>query len=480
VGWHGRAFVLPRETLQQAPADGEEPPERIVYQTEGPSENPFRVRGTLAGWRDKVAALCVGNSRLTFAASCAFAGPLMRPAGLDSGGMNFVGKSSTGKTTVMRIPASVYGGPSFLQRWRQTDNHLEAVAAQSCDTVLLLDELAQVDPKTAGECSYLLANETGKGRATRGGQARARLTWRLLFLSAGEIGLAAHMAEGGKRARAGQELRMVDIPAEVAPGTIFETTHHFEGGAVFALHLAKACEANYGSAGRAFLVWLVDHVDELRDRTRDEVERLAGCWVPDASSGQVHRVGRRFALVATAGELATEAGITGWPAGAATAAAQQCFQAWLGSRMGGIGSSEDANMRAQVRRFLESHGAGRFTWWHRAADDHAPNTLMRAGFRRLVTAEGKAIETNSQHQTEFGEKMQPRDGETTSVEYFILAEVFRSEVCEGFDYQAVCRVLMDADDLVPGPGGRFDHRARLPGLGMATCYRVRPSIFAAA
>jgi putative DNA primase/helicase len=53
----------------------------------------------------------------------------------------------------MRIPASVYGGPSFLQRWRQTDNHLEAVAAQSCDTVLLLDELAQVDPKTAGECS---------------------------------------------------------------------------------------------------------------------------------------------------------------------------------------------------------------------------------------------------------------------------------------------------------------------------------------
>jgi putative DNA primase/helicase len=303
----------------------------------------------------------------------------------------------------------------------------------------------------------------------------------LLFLSAGEIGLAAHMAEGGKRARAGQELRMVDIPAEVAPGTIFETTHHFEGGAVFALHLAKACEANLRQR-RPRLPGLAGGPRRRAARPHPRRRRAPGIgsWVPDASSGQVHRVGRRFALVATAGELATEAGITGWPAGAATAAAQQCFQAWLGSRMGGIGSSEDANMRAQVRRFLESHGAGRFTWWHRAADDHAPNTLMRAGFRRLVTAEGKAIETNSQHQTEFGEKMQPRDGETTSVEYFILAEVFRSEVCEGFDYQAVCRVLMDADDLVPGPGGRFDHRARLPGLGMATCYRVRPSIFAAA
>lgn len=479
IGWHGRSFVLPRETLQKDARDGDPQPERIVYQTEGPSENQFRIRGGVAAWRDNVAALCVGNTRLTFAASCAFAGPLMRPAGLDSGGFHFRGDSSCGKTTALRIAASVYGGPSYLQRWRQTDNHLEAVAAQSCDTVLILDELAQVDPKTAGECAYLLANETGKGRSTRGGQTRPRLTWRLLFLSAGEIGLAAHMAEGGKRARAGQELRMVDIPAEVTQGTIFDTVHGYEGGAVFALHLAKVCETHHGSAGRAFLAWLVDHVDEIRERTRAHVERLASLWVADAASGQVHRVGRRFALVAAAGEMATEAGVTGWPAGEATVAAEACFRAWLAARTGGIGNSETATMRSQVRRFLEMHGAGRFTWWHRAADDHAPNTLMRAGFRRLVTIDGKTIDSNAQHMAAYGEKMQARDGEETSVEYFVLAEVFRSEVCEGLDYQAVCRVLRDSGDLVTGNGGRFDQRARLPGLGMATCYRISPSIFEA-
>lgn len=479
IGWHGRAFVLPRETLN-VPADDEEGPERIVYQTDGPSENPFRVRGTLDGWRMRVGALCIGNSRLTFAASCAFAGPLMRPAGLDSGGFHFRGDSSCGKTTALRVAASVYGGPSFLQRWRQTDNHLEAVAAQSCDTVLILDELAQVDPKTAGECAYLLANETGKGRATRGGQARARLTWRLLFLSAGEIGLAAHMAEGGKRARAGQELRMVDIPAEVTPGSIFEYTHNIEGGALFSMHVTKATEAAYGTAGRAFLAWLVEHADRLRDRSRSGIEELATRWIPEGASGQVHRVARRFALVAAAGELASEAGITGWPTGASIDAARSCFEAWLGTRAGGIGNSETATMRAQVRRFLESHGAGRFTWWHRAADDHAPNTLQRAGLRRLIAANGKPINTDAQHMGEFGEKMSAGDGESTEVEYYVMAECFRAEVCDGSDYRAVCRVLINAGDMIPGPGGRFDHRSRLPGIGMATVYRIRSSIFDAA
>ena len=56
----------------------------------------------------------------------------------------------------------MWGGASYLQRWRSTDNALEATAAQHSDGLLILDELAQVDPKTAGECAYMLANEQGK------------------------------------------------------------------------------------------------------------------------------------------------------------------------------------------------------------------------------------------------------------------------------------------------------------------------------
>ena len=40
-----------------------------------------------------------GNSRMVFALSVAFAGPLIEPAGEDSGGFHLRGVSSTGKST---------------------------------------------------------------------------------------------------------------------------------------------------------------------------------------------------------------------------------------------------------------------------------------------------------------------------------------------------------------------------------------------
>jgi putative DNA primase/helicase len=478
VGWHqGRAYVFPRETIQREPAEGEEAPERVVYQTDGPSENPFRRRGTLAAWRERVASQCVGNSRLAFAVSCAFAGVLMRPAGIDSGGFHLRGDSSCGKTTALRVAGSVWGGPSYLQRWRATDNALEAVAAQHCDGLLILDELAQVDPRTAGECAYMLANETSKARSTRTGQARQRLTWRLLFLSAGEIGLAAHMAEGGKRVRTGQELRMVDLPAEVTPGTVFDTTHGEEGGAAFAMHLAKLCEAQHGEAGLAWVRWCVDHGDTLRDRTRDPSERLAAQWVSEGASGQVHRVARRFALVAVAGELAGEAGITGWPKGEAIEAARRCFHAWRDVRIGGDGNAEEALMLGQVRRWLQLNGAGRFTWWHRALDDRAPDKGLRAGFRLMVAPDGTPIRKDSDHQREFGDSISTADAEKSTVDYFAFPEVFDAEACEGFDKHAVLRLLRSAGHLVPDKGRPFDCKPRLPGLGPTRCYRIKASIF---
>ncbi|MDP1567452.1 MAG: hypothetical protein Q8L91_14520, partial [Polaromonas sp.] len=153
-----------------------------------------------------------------------------------------------------------------------------------------------------------------------------------------------------------------------------------------------------------------------------------------------------------------------------------CFNAWLAAR-GGIGNGEVVAMLRAVRRFLEAHGEGRFVWWHRASDDHAPKTLQRAGMRRLVDADGQPIKTNNQHGQAFGERMPPDLGEGATVEYFIFPETFKAEVCQGFDYQAVCRVLLDHACLLPDKGRAFDCKPRLPGMGPARCFRVPPAIF---
>ena len=471
IGWHGVAFVLPHETI------GDDA-ERIVFQSESQMENTFRIKRDAADWRDRIGALCVGNSRLVFAVASAFAGPLLRPAGMESGGFHIRGDSSSGKTTALRLAASVYGGPSYMQRWRTTDNALEAIAAQHCDSLLILDELAQVEGKVAGECAYMLANEQSKARATRNGAPRARLSWRLLFLSAGELGLADHMAEGMKRTRTGQEVRMADIPADAGAGLgAFENLHGFAGGAAFSSHLTREAQVCHGAAGRAFIEWACANADTLARRTRAAVHALAREWVPQGASGQVERVAARFALVGAAGALATEAGLTGWPAGESERAARACFDAWLSAR-GGAGNGEVVSMLRAVRRFLETHGEGRFTWWHRASDDHSAKTLQRAGFRRMVDHDGKPIKNDAEHQREYGERMAPSDGEAVSVEYFLLPEVFRAEVCQGFDYQAVARVLLEHGALLPGTGRAFDCKQRLPGLGVSNCYRITPALFA--
>ncbi len=471
TGWHGKAYVTISETF------GTTDDERILFQADTPMPDWFKVRGTLAQWQQAVAAACVGNARLMFAVCVALAGPALRPGGMGGGGFNIKGDSSTGKTTALLAAASVFGPPSSVQNWRNTANSLEAGATQRNDGFLPLDEMGQCDSAETGAAAYMLSNGVGKGRANQAGLARPRKTWRVMILSTGEVSLADHMQESGKRVRPGQEVRLVDIPADAGKGFgLFDTVHGFEGGAEFSRHINASAAAFHGAVGRAWLVWLTEHVDELKTRIRDATATLAMKMVPTASSGQVERVGERFALVGAAGEMATAAGLTGWPKGEAERAAIVCFNAWLAAR-GGTGSGEVAAMLRQVRRFLEAHGEGRFTWWHRAADDHSAKTLHRAGYRRMLNEHGEPVKSNSDHAQEFGDRMPTSAADKVTVEYFILAETFRSEVCQGFDPTSVCKVLADNNCLLPDRGRAYDCKPRLPGMGPTRCYRIAAQIF---
>jgi putative DNA primase/helicase len=453
VGWHGRCYVLPRETL------GDDGGERFVFQSDAPGEGTFGQRGTLDEWRERIGRLCVGNSRLMFAACCAFAGPLLAWAGgTDGGGVHLMGDSSCGKTTALKVAASVNGGSNYLQRWRATDNGLEGMAAQHSDALLCLDELGQLDARAAGESAYLLANGAGKVRAGRTGAARPRLTWRLLFLSAGEVGLAEHMSEANKQARAGQELRMIDLPADAGEERgIFETLHDFESGGALAQHLSRVTERTYGTPGRAWIEHLTKDTGGLPRTLRERMDAIAGKLVPELASGQVQRVGQRFALIAAAGEMGSEAGITEWPAGAATDAVRRCFNAWIEARPAGIGMSEEAQQLRQVRGWFALHGDARFTVWSRSEDAHAPKTMNRAGWRRPLKDAGAT-------------------GEGQGEEWLVLPDVFRAETCKGFNEKAALRLLHRRGHLHREKPGGFSCRVEPPGQGKCSVYRIKSSL----
>jgi putative DNA primase/helicase len=444
TGWHGRLFVMPERTIGQAD-------ERILYQSASAAPGTFRQKGTLADWQAHVAAPCAGNSRLLFAVSAAFAAPLLEITGMESGGVHFRGDSSTGKTTALRLAASVWGGEGYLQRWRATDNGIEGLAAQHSDCLLVLDELSQVDPKVAGEVAYMLANGSGKTRATRTGTVRDTASWRLLFVSSGESGLAEHMAQANRKPKAGMEVRLLDIPADAGHGLgLFDTLHNYASGAVFSKAITESALKYYGTAAIAFLEKLVEHLDKMPGMVKKAQKQFMESHLPDDAGGQSHRAALRFALVGAAGEIATVWGITGWNTGEAMDAAAVCFKAWMAQR-GGAGNQETATMLAQVRQFFELHGDARFTDWERATDDHAPKTLNRAGFRRMDAATGEN-------------------------EFYVLPEVFRGEVCKGFDYRAVAKLMAGVGCLVKDGRG-YDRQERLPTMGKVRCYRINAKLW---
>jgi putative DNA primase/helicase len=194
-------------------------------------------------------------------------------------------------------------------------------------------------------------------------------------------------------------------------------------------------------------------------------------------------VAQRFGLIGAAGELATAAGITGWPAGAALTAAARCFNDWLQQR-GGVGNAEEARALSQVRLFFKQYGEVRFKPWtlsdgttcERCAGTGKVEYSYRQGVCFDCHGSGKITsetEPNRPIYQRAGFRRATKDGRT---EYYVLPEVFRAEIAKGFDVQWVVRVLMAHDLLYRAPDGKSQRSERLPSVGTKRVYRFTAEI----
>jgi len=382
VGWCGGSFVLPDAVIGPNAAD-------VIFQSGERGHEEHTRAGTLEGWQREIAARAVGNPLFQLAVSASFAGPLLARCNAEGGGVHFVGDSSTGKTAMIEVACATWGGANYRRSWRATSNGMEGAATLFNDCLLARDEISECDPREVGQIVYALGNGRGKQRAQRSGRAQSLNRWRCFVLSSGERTISTTMAEGGFQSKAGQSVRLLDIPAARRYG-IFDDLHGFSGGAAFADALKRAAVTHHGHAGRAFL-------EKLTHDPRDFCERLERIKTsPEFSAlggeGQEKRAAGRFALLALAGELATEYGLTGWPEGAATASAAEIFAAWRATR--GRGTDERRRVLERVSGFIERHGDGRFS----DADSGESTAIRdRAGWWRnddggnrvyLFTAEG--------------------------------------------------------------------------------------------
>ena len=424
VGWCDGSFVLPDAVIGPK-ASG------VIFQSGERGHDEHTTGGSLQAWQVDISARAVGNPLLLLALSASFAGPMLARCNAEGGGVHFVGDSSTGKTTLLEAGCSVWGGPNYRRSWRATANGMEGAAALFNDCLLALDEISECDPREVGAIVYSLGNGRGKQRAGRSGNARAVSRWRCFILSSGERSIATTMLEGGHRAKAGQAVRLLDIAAARTFGA-WDNLHDLPSGTAFSDAIKRASVTHHGHAGRAFL-------EKLTRDNRDFcalLERIKGLPVlsGEGGEGQDKRAAGRFALLALAGEVATEYGITGWPEGEAIKAAAEGFRVWRAMR--GKGNDERRQILERVSGFIERHGSGRFS--DADATSEAP-LRDRAGWWK-----------------EAGD----------SREYLFTAEGMR-EALKGYDFNRALDVLQEAGALpAPGADGKRAKFYRIAGQGM--------------
>jgi putative DNA primase/helicase len=441
TGWSNtefKAFVLPDTVIGPQGAG-------VAYQSGERGIEEYTTAGTLAGWQAGTAAMAVGNPLLVLALSAAFAGPVLARCNAESGGIHLIGDSSTGKTTAIEAACSVWGGPNFKRSWRTTGNGLEGAAALFNDSLLALDEISECDPRQVGEVVYMLGNGRGKQRAGRTGSARAVARWRSSVLSTGERSIATTMTEGGHRVKAGQSVRLLDVPAQRTFGA-WDNLHQFDTGTAFSDALKIEAATHYGHAGRAFLEKLTRDHDVSFSDALDTIKAKPEFQAP-GGEGQAKRAAGRFAVLALAGELATGYGITGWTEGNAIKAAGVGFAAWLSLRGGmGQGNSERGQITERITSFIERHGDSRFSDADNTDEQRELLVRDRAGWWRTA-GEGRT--------------------------YLFTADGLR-EALKGFDFNRALDTLQEVGAIAAaGADGKRAKFMRINGRGLKL-YAVNP------
>lgn len=433
TGWHNGYFVLPEGAI---PKNLMKP----MILVNAPKRNPYSLAGTLNEWRESVGKLACGNGRLIFALCIAFAAPLLRLLGQESVGFNFVGSSSIGKSTALSLAASVWGkgssGDGYVLPWRATDNALEAQAELHSDTLLCLDEMSQASAKVVNEAVYMLGNNQGKARANRKGDSREVKNWRVIFLSSGEQGLEDKLREDGRTTRAGQAVRLIDIPADAGAGLgVFENLHGFSSAAAFAEGLNIACSTYFGTASRAFIARVIELDKSKPNLLQEMFHQYAEAICPGNADGQVKRASAKFALCQVAGQIASlvsnEIGtIMPVNVNEVNEAITNCFAAWLEFR-GGSEALEVGQIVERAVSFVETQSS-RFEILGNSSPllGAIPN---RAGFKTM---------------------------DETKTTFYVLPDVFKKEICKGMNPVKAAKVLADKDLLICGEGAHL--QCKLP------------------
>ena len=453
VGWHGNCYLLPfiddaRNSYLVPDVEQVKTSQREEFILQSNSANPRKLirQGTIEGWQNSIGKLASGNNLLMFSTATALAAPLFSIFSEEGCCFHFSGSSSIGKTTALYVASSVWGmgKPSSF---RTTDNAAESLCKNSNDGLLLMDELAEIDPNSLEKITYLFGNGTGKGRAKQSGEAKSITTFKILGLSTGEIGLQAKLNEKGKNTTAGQSVRFIEIAADSGKGLgIFDTLHHFENGRDLSDYLRKECQ-NSGVVIDKWMQYVSSNFNDLQKAIIFASKTWLDKYLPQNSDPQVQRVGKKFALIVAIGETAIDAGILPFAQGAISEACKVLFDRWLEQR-GNNGSHEFQGIIERLKILTQEGINSRFL--NADGSDESKTIQKLAGYKKSCNLPTEDPENGT------------RENTSVITEFWILPKVFNREILENRNLKLFCKQLIENGYLLPDKLGNKSQQVKKP------------------
>ncbi len=262
---------------------------RIVPPDEGETKrlNAIQCKGTVEEWIKNLLEPLYDNPKALFPVMASFASVLFKEYDLNPIIVDISGISTSGKTTVQRVCASVWGDyEGYMNSVLTTTTGVERMAAFLNAFPLILDDTnTSDDTRAIQQIIYMFGNGTGKMRGSLNG-SRGTSSWKSVFITTGENNILEYTNSQGSAARVIPitNLRFVN-----------KTTEYFT-------HLNNNVKEYYGSIGLEFIKRWRNHSEQSKGRFKE----LTKFYQSTTNNRIMRRIALHYAFIVYVAEVLNE------------------------------------------------------------------------------------------------------------------------------------------------------------------------------
>jgi|TARA_R110000824_G_scaffold115788_2_gene266999 uncharacterized protein (DUF927 family) len=226
--------------------------------------------------------------------------PLLRILNVPSFIVDFSGETSGGKSTILRLAASVWGRPAdslptAMYSWDATKVWIERTAGMLHSLPLILDETKRAKhPGIVRDVIYDFCQGQGRGRGSITGVQEVS-TWRSILISSGEGAATSFSQDGGTRARV---ITLKGRPLGDDP----------EVGGRVSEEVQAIVHENHGWLGREMIRYLVANEAQW-DRIKEVYEATRLKYVDASKTAVGRRHAAHIAVLDVAASIAHQLGV---------------------------------------------------------------------------------------------------------------------------------------------------------------------------